>query len=162
MIIMGIDPGSRTLGYGLIEKTGNKLIHIENGAVYMKNELLSVKLEMIYSELFDIMDRYKPQVMSIENIFYAKNIQSTIKLAHARSIPILLARQKKIPVYQFTPLEVKKSVAGYGRADKTQMQNMIRILLKLPENADSDASDALALAMTYAHLPAFEREKYKI
>jgi len=162
MIIIGIDPGSITLGYGLIEKKGNKLIHLENGAVYMKNELLSIKLEMIYNQLNDIMDEYKPEVMSIENIFYSKNIQSTIKLAHARSIPILLARQKGLQIYQFTPLEVKKSVVGYGRADKQQIQNMVRMLLKLPENADSDASDALALAMTYAHLPNFQRDKYRI
>jgi crossover junction endodeoxyribonuclease RuvC len=162
MIILGIDPGSITLGYGLIEKQGNKLTHIENGAVYMKNEPLSVKLEMIYNQIGEIMNIYKPVVMSIENIFYAKNVQSTIKLAHARSIPILLAKQRGLNIYQFTPLEVKKSVTGYGRADKSQMQDMVRILLKLPENADSDASDALALAMTFAHLPVFMRDKHRI
>jgi crossover junction endodeoxyribonuclease RuvC len=162
MIILGIDPGSITLGYGVIEKQGNKLTHLENGAVYMKKEPLSVKLEMIYNQINDVINQYKPEVMSIENIFYAKNIQSTIKLAHARSIPILLAKQKNIPIFQFSPLEVKKSVTGYGRADKSQMQDMIRILLKLPEIADPDASDALALAMTYAHLPNFERDKYRV
>jgi crossover junction endodeoxyribonuclease RuvC len=128
----------------------------------MKKEPLSVKLEMIYNQINDVINQYKPEVMSIENIFYAKNIQSTIKLAHARSIPILLAKQKNIPIFQFSPLEVKKSVTGYGRADKSQMQDMIRILLKLPEIADPDASDALALAMTYAHLPNFERDKYRV
>ncbi len=79
------------------------------------------------------------------------------KIILIRSIPILIARQKKIPIYQFTPLEAKKSIAGYGRADKSQMQDMVRMLLNLPENADSDASDALALAMTFAHLPNFKR-----
>jgi len=162
MIILGIDPGSITLGYGLIEKNGNKLTHIENGAVYMKKEPLSVKLEMIYTQLNDVIDEYKPEVMSIENIFYAKNIQSTIKLAHARSIPILLAKQKDMLVYQFSPLEVKKSVTGYGRASKFQMQDMIRMLLKLPEIADEDANDALGLAMTFAHLPNFSRDKHRV
>ncbi len=162
MIILGIDPGSITLGYGLIEKKGNKLTHLENGAVYMKNEPLSVKLEMIYNQLSDVIEQYKPEIMSVENIFYAKNIQSTIKLAHARSIPILLAKQRGLLIYQFTPLEVKKSVSGYGRADKSQMQNMVKMLLKLPEIADPDASDALALAMTYAHLPNFQRDKYRV
>jgi len=162
MIILGIDPGSITMGYGLIEKKGNKLIHLENGAVYMKKEPLSVKLEMIYNQLTEVINEYNPEVMSIENIFYAKNIQSTIKLAHARSIPILLARQKEMLIYQFTPLEVKKSVTGYGRADKSQMQDMVKMLLKLPEIADEDASDALALAMTYAHLPNFQRDKHRV
>jgi len=162
MIILGIDPGSITMGYGLIEKKGNKLIHLENGAVYMKNEPLSVKLEMIYNQINDVIEMYKPEVMSIESIFYGKNVQSTIKLAHARSIPILLAKQKSMLIYQFSPLEAKKSVTGYGRANKGQMQDMVKMLLKLPEIADEDASDALALAMTYAHLPNFQRDKHRV
>jgi len=160
MRILGIDPGSRTMGYGIIDKNGNKITHVENGAIYMKKELLSVKLKIIYDQLFEVIKRYKPEVVAIENVFYGKNVQSTIKLSHARAIPILLAKIYDLPIYEYTPLEVKKSVVGYGRADKSQIQNMVKLLLNLPEIADEDASDAVAIAITYANTPEFLRKKH--
>ncbi len=162
MIILGIDPGSITLGYGLIEKNGNSLKHIENGAIYMKKELLSKKLKIIYKKLSDIIIMYKPNIMSIENVFYGKNVKATVKLSHARAIAVLLSSLYEIPAYEFSPLEVKKSVVGYGRAEKSQIQNMVRLLLNLPEIADEDASDALALAITYANTSNFSVKNHII
>ncbi len=162
MIILGIDPGSRKMGYGLIEKSGNHHQVHQFGVIQMKNELLSIRLQTIYTTLSKMIHFYHPSVLAIENIFYGKNIQSTIKLAHIRSIPILLAQQNNIKSYQFTPLEVKKSVVGYGGADKTQVQEMVKILLKLSEVPPSDAADALALALTYSTTATFQLDCYRI
>lgn len=162
MIILGIDPGSRKMGYGVIEKEGNRHKHITHGIIQMKTDPLSVRLNTIYTTLLDLFKEYTPSVLSIENIFYAKNVQSTIKLAHVRSIPILLAEQHNIKAFQFSPLEVKKSVVGYGRADKQQVQEMIKILLKLPKVPTSDAADALALALTYATTATFQLDQFRV
>lgn len=161
MIILGIDPGSRLMGYGIIEKEGTKLTYLHSGTIDVNDRAMSQKLEEIYSTISKVIEEYKPDLLSIENIFYAKNVQSTIKLAHARAIPILLAQINKIPVYQFTPLEVKQSVVGYGRAEKHQIQEMVKILLKLEKKVQADASDALALAITCSTTASFDKEKHR-
>ncbi len=161
MIILGIDPGSRLMGYGLIQKDGSKLIYLHSGTIDINDMLMSKKLEEIYIIISNIIDEYKPDLLSIESVFYAKNVQSTIKLAHARAIPILIAQINKIPVYQFTPLEVKQSVVGYGRAEKQQVQEMVKILLKLDKKAPADASDALALAITCSTTVQFDKENHR-
>jgi len=160
MIILGIDPGSINMGYGLIEKNGNKLTHVDNGVIHLEKDLISVKLEIIYNKLIEIIKEHKPEIMSIENVFFSKNVQSTVKLSHVRGVAILSAKLSAIPVYQFTPLEVKKAVVGYGGAEKNQIQEMIKIILNLKEKTFTDASDALALAVTYANLPVFQKDEH--
>ncbi|KIH77036.1 Holliday junction endonuclease RuvC [Geoalkalibacter ferrihydriticus] len=152
MRILGIDPGSRATGYGLIEKQGNRLVHIDNGVILTGNETaLSKRLEIIYRQLAEIITRYEPDTMAVEQIFLARNALSALKLGHARGVALLAGVHQDLPVYEYTALQVKSAVVGYGRAAKGQIQEMVKILLNLPEIAQEDASDALAVAVCHAH-----------
>lgn len=152
MRILGIDPGSRATGYGLIEKQGNRLRHIDNGVILTGGEApLSERLGIIYRELGAVITRHAPQVMAVEQIFLARNALSALKLGHARGVALLAGIHHQLPVYEYTALQVKSAVVGYGRAGKNQIQEMVRILLNLPEVAQEDASDALAVAICHAH-----------
>lgn len=154
MVILGIDPGTKTTGYGVVKKslTNQSLIGVTYGEIRIKRgEFLSVSLKKIYNGLIEIITEYAPDVMSIENIFYGKNVNSLIKLGQARGVAILAASQSNIPLYEYTPLEVKKAVVGYGKAEKTQVQHMVRVILSLQENPPLDASDALAIAICHSN-----------
>jgi crossover junction endodeoxyribonuclease RuvC len=158
MIILGIDPGSRKTGYGLISKQGNRLVHIDNGAIFTKasNEFPQ-RLEEIFSGLSSIIAQYQPDAVAVENVFLAKNAQSALKLGQARGAAIVAAVSVGLPVHEYTALQVKQAVVGTGRAEKTQVQHMIKALLNLPEVAQEDASDALAVAICHAHSAAMHR-----
>ena len=152
MIILGIDPGSRKTGYGLISKQGNRLIHIDNGAIFTKSSSdFPQRLEQIFSGLSAIIAQYKPEAVAVENVFLAKNAQSALKLGQARGAAIVAAVNVGLPVHEYTALQVKQAVVGTGRAEKVQVQQMIKALLNLPEIAQEDASDALAVAVCHAH-----------
>ena len=152
MIIMGIDPGSRITGYGLISKEGNRLIHIDNGAIFTQSANdFPLRLERIFSGLSAIIAQYRPDVVAVENVFLAKNAQSALKLGQARGAAIVAAVNAKLAVFEYTALQVKQAVVGTGRAEKAQVQQMIKALLNLPEIAQEDASDALAVAVCHAH-----------
>ncbi|MDO3379212.1 crossover junction endodeoxyribonuclease RuvC [Geoalkalibacter halelectricus] len=152
MRILGIDPGSRATGYGLIEKQGNRLRHLDNGVILTGGEApLSERLGIIYRDLGGVIDRYAPTVMAVEQIFLARNALSALKLGHARGVALLAGIHHELPVFEYTALQVKSAVVGYGRADKAQIQAMVRVLLALPEIAQEDASDALAVAICHAH-----------
>jgi crossover junction endodeoxyribonuclease RuvC len=152
MRILGIDPGTRITGYGLIEKQGNRLIHIDNGAICTRAETpLADRLQIIYDGLCRVISQYGPEAVSIEQIFVAKNALSALKLGHARGVAMLAGVHASLPVTEYSAVEVKNAVVGYGRAAKTQVQQMVRVLLKLPEVAQEDASDALAVAICHAH-----------
>ncbi len=154
MVILGIDPGTKTTGYGVVKKslTNQSLVGVTYGEIRIKRgEFLSVSLQKIYNGLIEIITEYAPDVMSIENIFYGKNVNSLIKLGQARGVAILAASQSNIPLYEYTPLEVKKAVVGYGKAEKTQVQHMVRVILSLQENPPLDASDALAIAICHSN-----------
>ncbi|MBW2558512.1 MAG: crossover junction endodeoxyribonuclease RuvC [Deltaproteobacteria bacterium] len=154
MIILGIDPGTKTTGYGVVEKgeRGSDLIGIAYGEIRIKRgELLSVCLKKIYDQLIEVITKYAPDAVSLEDIFYGKNVKSLIKLAQARGVVILAASHSDIPLYEYTPLEVKKAVVGYGRAEKTQVQHMVRVILSLKEAPPLDASDALAIAICHSN-----------
>lgn len=152
MIILGIDPGSRITGYGLISKQGNRLVHIDNGAIFTQSaKSFPQRLELIYSGLSTIIAQYQPQAVAVENVFLAKNAQSALKLGQARGAAIVAAVSVGLSVYEYTALQVKQAVVGTGRAEKTQVQQMIKALLNLPEVAQEDASDALAVAVCHAH-----------
>ncbi|MBJ6726917.1 crossover junction endodeoxyribonuclease RuvC [Geomesophilobacter sediminis] len=152
MVILGIDPGSRITGYGIISKQGNRLIHIDNGAIFTQSAKdFPQRLDKIYRGLSDIIAEFRPQAIAVENVFLAKNAQSALKLGQARGAAIVAAVSVGLPVFEYTALQVKQAVVGTGRAEKTQVQQMIKALLNLPEVAQEDASDALAVAVCHAH-----------
>jgi crossover junction endodeoxyribonuclease RuvC len=152
MIILGIDPGSRKTGYGLVSKQGNRLIHVDNGAIFTQSAKdFPQRLEKIYSGLCSVIAQYQPDAVAVENVFLAKNAQSALKLGQARGAAIVAAVSIGLPVFEYTALQVKQAVVGTGRAEKQQVQHMIKALLNLPEIAQEDASDALAIAICHAH-----------
>ena len=152
MIILGIDPGSRITGYGLISKEGNRLIHIDNGAIFTQSaQDFPQRLQQIFAGLSTVIEQYQPEAVAIENVFLAKNAQSALKLGQARGAAIVAAVCVGLSVFEYSALQVKQAVVGSGRAEKQQVQHMIKVLLNLPEVAQEDASDALAVAVCHAH-----------
>ncbi len=152
MIILGIDPGSRITGYGLLRKEGNRLIHIDNGAIFTDTCAdFPDRLKRIYEGLSEVIRKYSPAVMAVEDIFYSNNAQSALKLGQARGAAIVAGVSASIPVHEYTALQVKQAVVGHGRAAKEQVQHMVKVLLGLPEIAQADASDALAVAICHAN-----------
>lgn len=157
MRILGIDPGSRITGYGVIEKRGNRLIHVDNGAIFTNSkDELALRLKKIHDGLNEVLDLYAPEAVSVEEIFVAKNALSALKLGHARGAALLVGANRGLPVAEYTALQVKSAVVGYGKASKTQVQQMVRTLLNLPEIAQEDASDALAVAICHANSHGLE------
>ena len=152
MRILGIDPGSHVTGYGIIEKEGNYLRHVLHGEIKAKKDsLLSTMLISIYQQLSEVITQTAPQAIALENIFYGKNVRSLIKQAQVRGVVIFAGADKGIPVFEYSPLEVKKAVVGYGRAEKRQVQIMVKAILKLPALPPADAADALATAICHAN-----------
>jgi crossover junction endodeoxyribonuclease RuvC len=152
MKILGIDPGSRITGYGIVEKVGNRLVHVDNGAIFTDSAKdFSLRLQRIYQGLTEIVDRYQPDAMAVEQIFFAKNVQSALKLGQARGAAIVAGVNAGLPVFEYTAMQVKSAVVGHGHASKDQVQKMIKALLSLPEVAQEDASDALAVAVCHAN-----------
>lgn len=152
MIILGIDPGSRITGYGLVEKQKQATRHLENGGIYCdKAPSFDKRLVMIFENIKTLINKHRPDVVAIENIFYSKNAQSALKLGHARGSALVAASSLQLPIFEYTPSEVKQAVVGYGRASKDQVQKMVKVLLNLPQVAEENASDALAVALCHAH-----------
>jgi len=152
MIILGIDPGSRITGYGVIRKEGNRLIHIDNGAIFTDSSAdFPGRLQRIFEGLNEIIARYNPQAFAVEDIFFSNNVQSALKLGQARGAAIVAGVNAGLPVFEYSALQVKQSVVGHGKAEKEQVQHMVKILLGLPEIAQADASDALAVAICHAN-----------
>ena len=153
MRILGIDPGSRKTGYGLIEHSNNKSRHLDSGFIRLnEKETLIDRLLILSMELEKIIDRLNPNCGAIEKIFYAKNAQSAISLAHARGVILLKFSEKQLPIHEYQALKVKQTVVGAGRADKGQIKHMVKILLKINDSLQEDQADALAVALTHAHL----------
>jgi crossover junction endodeoxyribonuclease RuvC len=148
--VLGIDPGSRTTGYGVVEMRGNRLVHVAHGAIAGGREaVLARRLGIIYRGLQEVLTAYRPAEVSIESIFHARNAQSALKLGHARGVALLAAELDDVPVVEYTPMQVKSAVVGYGKAEKVQVQQMVRRLLALETIAGADASDALAVAICH-------------
>ncbi len=150
-IILGIDPGSRKLGYGLIKSEQQKLVHIDNGTLNIPLTDLSERLGYIYSHLLDIIKQFQPSSFAIEEVFVHKNVSSALKLGHARGVAILAAINSNLVVSEYAARAVKQSVVGKGSADKNQVAQMVKILLNLPEPPMPDAADALAVAICHAN-----------
>ena len=148
--VLGIDPGSHVTGYGLVEKVGGGLLHIVHGEIRPgRGATLSACLQSIYEDLSEVICRSAPDALVIENIFYGKNVRSLIRQGHCRGVAILAGKQRGIAVYEYTPLEIKKAIVGYGRAEKAQVQMMVKAILNLSEVPPPDAADALAVAICH-------------
>lgn len=153
MIIVGFDPGLATLGYGVISKDKKGNIQcIDYGIVQTpKGESLSARLCMLEQGINQIIDTYNPDEIAMEELFFAKNVKTGINVAHARGVLLLTANKKCGRIFEYTPLQIKQALTGYGRADKPQIQKMVSKLLKLDKvPKPDDAADALAVALTHA------------
>lgn len=152
MRVLGIDPGSLVTGFGVVEKRRNDVLYVRHGEIKVSGkESLPSFLVAIYEQLMAVIGQTKPDVVAIEDIFYGKNVKSLIKQGQARGVAILAGSHSGLQVFEYSPLEVKKAVVGYGRAEKTQVQAMIKAILQLRETPTADAADALAVAICHAH-----------
>lgn len=152
--ILGIDPGSRITGYGIIDVIKNKSCWVQSGCIRTPDEALPIRLKTIFQGLSDILDEYQPTEMAIEKVFMHNNPDSALKLGQARGTAICVVANQDIPVYEYTPREIKQAIVGKGNATKVQMQHMIKVLLGLSECPQEDAADALSIALSHAHLSA--------
>lgn len=157
MRIIGIDPGTGILGFGVIDVSAGQAQLVDAGVIRTPvKEDDAVRLETIYQELTDIIVANKPQIMSVEKLFFARNVTTAMTVSQARGVVLLCARLAGLEIFEYTPMQIKQAVAGYGKADKKQMQEMVRILLKLKEiPRPDDAADALAAALTHASFSRF-------
>ena len=153
MIVLGIDPGYAIVGYGIVKYEKNKFTPITFGAVTTKAGVrFSARLEKIYNDLLEILEKYKPETIAIEKVFFNTNTTTAIDVAQARGVILLAAEQMHIPVFEYTPLQVKQSVTGYGKAEKRQIMEMTKMLLGLKSvPKPDDTADALAAAICHAH-----------
>ncbi len=152
MKILGIDPGTATTGFGLIEKSGSKLAKIDAGVVSTpKTEQMQNRLKMLYDDLSQLVKTHQPDYIAVEKLFFTKNITTAMSVSQARGIVLLVAAQNKIELAEYTPLQVKMSVTGYGQAEKKQVQEMVKKILKLSViPKPDDAADALAIAICHS------------
>lgn len=157
MIVLGIDPGSKVTGYGLIEKKDNEMTCIHSGHIAPSGRIpFYDRIHFIFQATVEILERYRPQEMAIEDLFYAKNVKSSVKLGHARGAALIAAVHCGVKIFEYTPLEIKKSVVGYGRATKEQVRSMVQVILKLKDIPNLDTSDALATAICHLNWTRFE------
>ena len=151
-LILGIDPGSRKTGFGIINLVGSKAEYVTSGVIRMADsDELPLRLKVIFDSLTQIIAQYCPQEMAIEQVFMAKNAASALKLGQARGAAIVAAAAQNLPVAEYEARKVKQSVVGNGAADKIQVQHMVKTLLRLPAAPQEDAADALAVALCHAN-----------
>ncbi len=148
-IILGIDPGIADTGWGVIKTEGNKLACLDYGSVKTSSKLpLADRLEILNLELDKIIKKFKPELIAVEQLFFCKNVKTALTVGHARGVILLTAKQNNIRLCEFTPLQVKQAVSTYGKAEKIQVQKMVKMLLNLKEiPTPDDAADALAVAI---------------
>lgn len=151
MRILGIDPGSRITGYGVVEHHSGRLRHIAHGTIVTGEGDLAQRLRRIHDGLAAVIADTAPAAVAVEDIYVASNARSALKLGQARGVALLAGVLAGLPVFEYTAMQVKSAVVGYGRADKAQVQQMVKTLLALPAAAVTDASDALAVAICHGH-----------
>ncbi|WP_448550204.1 crossover junction endodeoxyribonuclease RuvC [Thalassotalea fusca] len=152
-IILGIDPGSRLTGYGVIEQQGRHFNYLGSGCIkaIAQGDDLATRLQTIFAGVSEIIIQFKPDMFAIEQVFMAKNPDSALKLGQARGAAIVAATNKGLSIAEYSARQIKQSVVGTGAADKAQVQHMVRSILKLPATPQADAADALAVALCHAH-----------
>lgn len=153
--ILGIDPGSLTTGYGIIDVDGNHARHIAHGSIRVNGEGLADKLRFIFEQVTHLAGEYQPAELAIEKVFMNKNADSALKLGQARGAAITACALREMRVFEYTPNQIKQATVGRGHAAKQQVQHMIKVLLCLPRAPAADAADALAVALCHAHTQAF-------
>lgn len=147
---IGIDPGSRFTGYGIVESVGNRLRHIAHGIVRLPGASpFPERLRIIYEELMVVIEDGRPGSMAVEDVFFAKNVKSALRLGQARGAAILAGVNSGLPIFEYSALQIKQAVVGYGRAGKDQVTMMVRRLFMLPESINPNAADALAAAVCH-------------
>jgi len=158
LLILGIDPGIAIVGYGFVEYINNKFKVIHYGAIYTTpKNTMPERLEIIFNKLDDLIKTFKPDAVAFEELFFNMNAKTAITVGQARGVAILCAQRNKLNIFEYTPLQVKQAVVGYGRADKKQIQQMVKILLNLSEiPKPDDVADALAIAICHAHSSQFK------
>lgn len=151
MIILGVDPGIAIVGYSIVECKGNNFKAIDYGCVTTDSDMLFPdRLKLVYDRLTEIIEKYNPDDLAIEELFFNKNVKTAIKVGQARGVEILAAVNQGLKIYEYTPLQIKQAVTGYGRADKNQVQEMVKMLLNLKEKPKpDDVADALAVAICH-------------
>ncbi len=159
MRVLGIDCGSRITGYGIVDTDGAGCFFVRCGAIRTRlSDPLALRLKHIHNGIVEVIRELQPEAAAFEGLFYASNVQSALKLGHVRGVSMFAAAQANIPVFEYSPLEVKSAVTGYGRAEKVQVQHMVRALLKLDSVPEPyDASDALAVAICHVYTNRFTK-----
>ncbi len=159
MRVLGLDPGTAIMGWGVVDSDagGANLRMVDYGALTTRAKApLAERLPLLYAGVLAVIDQHQPEVMSVEELFFTKNITTAISVGHARGVAILAAAHRNLSVFEYTPLQVKQAVAGYGRADKNQIQEMVRMMLGLSVIPQpDDAADGLALAICHIHSARF-------
>ncbi len=150
VIIIGIDPGSRVTGYGIIKSISGKPLYLGSGCIRTGDAPIAEKLRTIYMGVSTLVEQFKPDVMAIEETFLSKNVQSTVKLSEARASAMVAGANLGLKVFEYTPMQIKQSVVGYGAAQKHQVQYMVKVILHLDGSPQADAADALACAICHA------------
>ena len=157
--ILGIDPGSRVTGWGVIESDGIRSRHIASGCIQARGDDFPARLGVIYGGLSEVISLHRPRETAIEEVFFARNAASALKLGQARGAAICAIVTRGLPVTEYTPRLVKKAIVGTGAADKEQVQHMVRLMLKLADGElAADQADALAVALSHAHSDATRRQ----
>ena len=150
--ILGIDPGSRSTGYGVIDFGDNRLTHVSSGCIAARSDHLGDRLRRIFDALSDIVAEHRPDEMAVETVFMHRNADSALKLGHARAAALLAGLTRDVPLFEYSPNQVKQAVTGRGHAGKEQVQHMVRVLLGVAKTPPRDASDALAVAICHGHV----------
>jgi crossover junction endodeoxyribonuclease RuvC len=158
MLVLGVDPGSKVTGFGLVEKKGHEMFFIHAGTIRTPPKSpFYERIHEIFRSVTEIMTQFRPQEMALEDVFFAKNVKSALKIGHARGAVLIAALQCGVKIFEYTPLEIKKSVVGYGRASKEQVRAMTEVILNLRIQPDLDASDALATAICHLNWTRYGR-----
>lgn len=153
MVIIGVDPGSIATGYGIIQKNGSRSTHVASGTIRTASgSFQSGKLLQIHKKLDAVIRLHAPSVMVVESLFHANNSQSLMKLSQVRGVILLLGELHGMEIFEYAPMEIKKGLTGYGRAEKEQMVYMVRKILNLPSLKSPDQADALAMALFHSHM----------
>ncbi|GAB5451111.1 MAG: crossover junction endodeoxyribonuclease RuvC [Halioglobus sp.] len=150
-LILGIDPGSRKTGFGIINHVAGRNEYVTSGIIRLPDDELPERLRIIYESVSELVEQYSPQEAAVEQVFMAKSAGSALKLGHARGAAIVACVARNMPVAEYSARQIKQSVVGSGAADKEQVQHMVKVLLSLPAAPAEDAADALAAALCHAH-----------
>ncbi len=155
--LLGIDPGSRLTGFGIVRDDDRYIQYVSSGCIRMSATAMPARLQEIFNNISQLIQRHQPSILAIEKVFMHKNADAALKLGQARGVAIVAAMQQGLQVFEYTPNEIKQAVVGHGHADKTQVQYMIQRLLHLSAVPQADAADALAVALCHVQTQKFYR-----